>query len=408
MSLSSFFFRRKPAAGTELAPGDPRPTAEHAQPSVRPSARPAPPDPPHEIGQARHGAEPASPPARPDSLDFTDVDLASDHVDAVDVQVIDRSENLPPLIEQVALLHADGDTVRALDILERECSRDGLGPIAAAAWTLRFELYQLLGREKEFELRALEFAGRFERSPPQWRQPSARTRSGSSVPTLALSGFVGAKDFGDFERSLRSAGQAGTLTLDLSGLTGVEPEVATRLTLTLEEYRRRACVVQLVAADGFLASVEPELDRQPGEIWLLMLAMLQLLGERTRFDELAIRYAVTFERSPPSWWEPRPAVAAPQDEAVDTKLVLAGELLGGMRNFRERWAEAISRTDHLDIDCAELKRIDQQAAAQLLPLLIEGLAKGKSFRLYNVSQLVGAALTATGISQLVDISYQKP
>lgn len=407
MSLSSFIFRRKPAAAPGLASGTSKPAAEPTLPHGQPNAYPKSPlEPQTEVEQARPGAKLDAPFARPDSLDFTDIDLAADHVNDADVQVIDRSATLPPLIEQVALLHADGDTERALDILERECSRGDLGPIAETAWALRFEIYQLLGREKEFELRALEYAGRFERSPPPWRQPSVKARSATRAPTLTLSGFVGVGDFENLEQSLRTASPSSTLLLDLSELTGIEPEVAARLTQALERCRRRACVVQLAAADRFLASVESEIDTQPSEIWLFMLAILQRIGERTRFDELAIRYAVTFERSPPSW-EPPFAAATSLDKAEDAKLVLSGELLGDKRDFRERWTDALARTDHLDIDCAELTRIDQQATTRLLPLLVEGLAKGKSFRFFNVSQLIGAALTATGISQIVDISYQK-
>ncbi|HEY6720017.1 MAG TPA: hypothetical protein VI363_00115, partial [Burkholderiales bacterium] len=126
-------------------------------PQIAPAA--APPD-PSLTGQLRHSE------AAPDTTNKPSTAASETPRDAV--TNVAPAESVPPIIEETAILFANGQSEQALSALSRSVREEDLGAAALQAWLMLFDLYQYLGSREEFEALALEFVVKFERSPPAW------------------------------------------------------------------------------------------------------------------------------------------------------------------------------------------------------------------------------------------------
>ena len=76
---------------------------------------------------------------------------------------------LPAALREAATLYAAGQELDAMRRLEAAIKgNEDLGDASVGAWGCLFELLQALGRRPAFDALALNFARRFEKSPPTW------------------------------------------------------------------------------------------------------------------------------------------------------------------------------------------------------------------------------------------------
>jgi len=131
------------------------------EPPAKPAARkPAPAAP---AAPARPSApSPAEPPPKEEELgdlDFTSPDAIQvqeeDHTGQVELR--ESSASMHPVVEEAAILFANGQDEAALATLEGAADAGTLGAEAEQVWAMRFDLYQLLGRREAFEKHALEY-----------------------------------------------------------------------------------------------------------------------------------------------------------------------------------------------------------------------------------------------------------
>ena len=133
-------------------------------------------------GSARPATRPAAVPAAAKqrdeltTLDFTQPGEIPKRSPAR-IEVQETFHQIPAAIEQAAVLFSAEQPDAACAPLEGAIRADDLGAHAWRAWGMLFELYQLLGRQAEFEQLAIEFAARFETSPPAWTARSPRSRA---------------------------------------------------------------------------------------------------------------------------------------------------------------------------------------------------------------------------------------
>jgi ABC-type transporter Mla MlaB component len=210
----------------------------------------------------------------------------------------------PTAFERAAQLRADGNFEEACRLLEGAVE-SGVGE--ASAWEQLLDLYQAMGRREAFEACALEFARRFEKSPPPWRGTGApavpaAAGAGKSV-SVSLSGTLNARVQGPLQQVLRVCTR-NPVRLDLSRIADADDQGCALLLDALGTCRRCTRVCPLAGAAHFAEVLAARV--QPGEranehIWLLLLEMYQRLGREAEFEEAALNYAITFELSPPSW-----------------------------------------------------------------------------------------------------------
>lgn len=314
-----------------------------------------------------------------------------------------------PLVEEVAILYANGDTATARLLLADAVAAHAPGSADRTAWWMLFDLHHASGDQQAFDDLAIDYLGTFETSPPSWR-PAIADAPGGVVPTAALSGVLDGASAAQIGRIGAAAegvdGRAPMLRLDFSRVAAVEPEGCALLHDALRSVQRDRELV-LAGAEELLAQVAALLDvgrRDGGPApWLLRLELLRLLDREKDFDEAAMDYCITFEVSPPSFTPPGRVAHAPKEAsapAIDRYLlpaVVAGETAGlaaGLRAYAEHRPALV-------LDCSRLLRIEPGAAGQLLAALQDLAGNGRRVELRELNHLVAALLRLLGYGSVV-------
>nr|WP_305089226.1 hypothetical protein [Massilia sp. YIM B04103] len=369
-----------------------------------------------------------------------------------------------PVVEEVALLYANGQAELAAELLAA-AARDQRD---RTVWWMLFDLYQILGRQDAFDSLSIDYASTFETSPPPWNPPaapdSAAPPPAGLVPTVALHGMLDAGCTAQLARlyaapagpvhaaapangamgaaamagggtgqaampalaadaaqananagggpRTAAAGPAGPLRLDCSRVRGVTPEgcalllAALRAVQAAERELTVAGAAELARQVGAILAVG---RRDEGEApWLLHLELLRLQNREKDFEESSMDYCVTFEVSPPPFTPPQRVALAPEQPlaaAAADRFVLPYLLEGDASAVIEAILAYAEQYPALVFDCARLARIDYGAAQQLLSAL-QGLGERRiEFR--DLNHLAAALLRLLGAGASVRLFPHK-
>lgn len=336
--------------------------------------------------------------------------------------------DIPAPIEEGAVLFANGQADEALQRMKAALEQDALGAWKLQAWLMIFDLLQHLGRHAEFDELALEFAVRFERSPPLWVDPPPKapaTAGTRGAANMALSGTLGSQSASAFQQLEKSAEKQTRLKLDFSRLQGVEPEGAKLLLATLRHLRAAKKEVVLAGEAQLVKALRDSAKAGDASVdqavWLLLLDVYQQLGQMTEFEEAAVDYAVTYEVSPPSY---DPAAvkkrlstgttqtmetlsAAPEDPDDDGAFRIAGDVAGQHDGLFADLAAYAAGANPVTIDMKRTRRIDFVNAGRLLNVLEKLKAEGKPIVLRGVGEMIVALFAVMGISKVARIIPRK-
>lgn len=331
----------------------------------------------------------------------------------VEVQELASGSGIGAAYEEAAVLYANGSTEEAEAVLnavlDAQAVRAGEG-----LWMMLLDLYRLTGQRQRFEVRVLDYATRFERSPPPWSDLSSAVEKGPrsrAAPLVNLSGNLSGQAASQFEQIAVIGKKSGAIRIDLGRLRSLDAAGCTLFRGALRELVAERAKISLLnggqLAEMLAGQVRPG-QAESRDMWLLLLELLQHLGDQERFENLAIDYAITFEESPPSW-EPRTeqlAVAsASQDVAVDLEAAtnefsLDGELTSASVDKIRKLAQHAAPLQRIEVDCAQLRRIDFVSAGTLFNILATLQAQGKQVMLRNVNAMVAALLRVMGVDQV--------
>jgi ABC-type transporter Mla MlaB component len=332
---------------------------------------------------------------------------------------------LEPLLEQAARAFAAGKAAETRQLLETAV-QSGQANEAEAVWWLLFDVYRALGVQEGFDKLALEFAQRFEKSPPAWSlQPTAvEPMPGSGDAgraSVALTGKLNSRCAPQFSKLVSVASTRSMLRLDVSKIQEADAGGCQLLLDTILALKKTPCELVLGDAEhlaGMLKGKLQMMQRTNESMWLLLLELYQWLGLKDSFEEQAVGYAVTFEVSPPSWVElqRKAAVVMPAhefseisvDEERSTVLSLEGELLqADVSRFAaigDSLAEGLPE-DEIIVDLARLQRIDEASAMALRQALAD-VSQATSataicrIRLTGCNHLVATLLEMAGVAEL--------
>jgi anti-anti-sigma regulatory factor len=125
------------------------------------------------------------------------------------------------------------------------------------------------------------------------------------------------------------------------------------------------------------------------QVWLMLFDLLQHLGKRNEFEELALEFVVKFERSPPVWVEAPPkAPATAGARGAAANVVLTGTLGAQSANAFEQLKRAAEKQTRLKLDFAKLQGVEPEGAKLLHDTLKHLRAAKKDVVLAGESQLV--------------------
>lgn len=368
---------------------------------------------------------PAKPPEREEapSLDFTQPgEMPKRSLGRIEVN--EASHQIPVAIEQAAVLFSAEQTDAACAPLEAAIHAEDLGQHVRRAWGMLFELYQLLGRRTEFDQLSIEFAARFETSPPTWagagETTSARRPGGAA--TVALATLNADKVQEAIGQLFKQAEKTSTVRLSLSKVVGVDEDGCALLNEALRQLKRNGKECVLVGADKtvtLLAGKAVAGVRENEQAWLLLLELLQQMGDQETFDEVAVNYAITFEVSPPSWRpgqgiaatavavDGEPDLATTADEVAPGAYTLEGDIVSGMDDAFAAIGEGASAGHDVSVDVRRVRRMDFVAAANLMNLATRLAAGGTRIRLVGASHLLAALWEVIGLDRVAAIELRK-
>ncbi len=235
--------------------------------------------------------------------------------DAAGAMAIDvNGPALPAILEEAAILYSNGQAQPAALVLRQSLDDPELAGYQPLAWLMLLDLHQCLGDRVGFEALALQYAARFESSPPGWSESlspagaAARSapRAAETAPSsrsLALSGAIDAS-IAEPVRRFAENGE-GEASLDCSQAASLDAAGAQALLGLLAGVERAGTGLTVFGADRLFALARAAIEpgrRDPSEAcWMLALQALRLLQLQQAFDDLGIEYCVTYEVSPPSW-----------------------------------------------------------------------------------------------------------
>lgn len=337
------------------------------------------------------------------------------------IEVAQANPGLCTVLENAALMYASGQAAAARKLLDDGIANDEDTRLSPLAWLAMFDLLQRANDRAAFDQLALQYVVQFERSAPGWEERASQsTRTLLSKPTaggyVAVAGNLSAEVASPLEGLRRAVDKrVAQARVDLSQVTGFDDAGARELADLLARARKQKLALSLLRSEKLRAAVESAVARgkDGGEdAWLLSLELMQWLHQQAAFEDRAVDFAVTFERSPPSWEpppEPAPTGTAAPAATEDAKasephgrdvqtLAWKGVMTGQSARQLLALADFATTRSQMAIDMSDLERMDFVCAGALLNTINRIEAHRKSVQIVGASPIVRALLLLIGIS----------
>jgi anti-anti-sigma regulatory factor len=331
-----------------------------------------------------------------------------------DILVAEANPGLCAVLENAALLYANGQLQPAREVLERGIVDDDDAKMSPLAWLALFDLLHRADDRAAFDQLALQYVVAFERSAPAWEEGGSRLRPGTRPVAGGYVGFTGkltASHAAQISNLLAATKRQPQVRMDLGSLTGADDAGAKLLADALAQLRQRQYSLLLQHPEKIRRALDQSVKqgRSAGEgYWILLLELMQWQNDHKTFEDCAIEFAIAFEVSPPSW-EPPLAVTMPAAQEVDQRdtaevpenaetLVWSGTMTGSSDSQLAKFALFREKRNVLPIDMTAVDRIDFVCAGALLNGISRAESQRKSVQIVGATPIVRALLLLIGIS----------
>jgi ABC-type transporter Mla MlaB component len=324
--------------------------------------------------------------------------------------VVEETSGAPQSpVDEAAILYASGQAEMAERML-----KDILGTGDRRAWHMLFDLYAIQDREKDFDQLALDYAMRFESSPPVWSKMGETGASDSQQAQAArveLPGLLDKSAAAILRDGIAAAGNA-VVRIDFSRIEMVDEAGAGECAQTLGAARKTRHKLQVSGVDRLIALLQ-DLTRATHSRavhWLLLLELYQTLGQQEHFEDLAVDYAVRFEVSPPSWTAVQAAEVVQEARAApaDDALRLAGEITPSNDSALQQFGSYAASHAEVLVDLSRVTRVDYGSVSQFISVLMQCLGSGKPITLRGHNALIHELFRVMGIDQLAQLIPHHP
>jgi ABC-type transporter Mla MlaB component len=333
-----------------------------------------------------------------------------------------QSESVP-LLEEAAILFASGQKNAAEQMLLTTIVQDELGTALQSAWYMLFDIYQIDHNQDAFDQLSIEYANKFETSPPTWDSAAvharvlADTAHDDSTPSLIFPSFLDGNIIKILEKLQQLSKQTQSLRLDFARVKKVDPVGCGLLLRILKNLKKSKHELILVGAQNLTEKIHLILEvgrRDETEApWLLLLELLQFLHFEKLFEEVSIDYCVTFEVSPPSFEIPQNQVGATWpaftlEEEPSNRFMMPVVIEGRTDGLINQIAEYAKLHRIVLLDCSHLERVEFGASAQLLSGLVPLAGKkDTTIEFHEVNYLVLSLFNAMGLKNVAAIFPRK-
>ena len=353
-------------------------------------------------------------------------------------------------LEEAAIRFANGDDEGAeaglLDILGPGGSRQD----HPESWLTLFDLYRASEQQDKFELAAIQFVERFNRSAPQWFSMPAmvkmlnpqrvKTGNGPTSDWICPS-TVGIQTVATLKAALANAPMP--WCLDWTHLKSIEASAVEPLYQVFTTWATQPVQLRFIGdvqLEKVLQSATPSNNRSTAQdCWQLRMQALRVTHRPDDFELAALDFCVTYEVSPPAWesalcqYKPLDLtgntlgsdtiigevsrdfassrmILAGGDSSLDAQLsvmppnnVLSVELSGTIQGdaiaVLDKLGHKLHGADIMLISCTKLIRVDFSAAGTLLNWVSARQAENRTVQFSDVNRLVAAFFNVIGISE---------
>jgi anti-anti-sigma regulatory factor len=359
-------------------------------------------------------------------LDHSTSIVLGDTSGALNIDV--SGTTLPPMIEEAAILFANGQTKEAVESLKHAIGSGELENQVQTAWVMLLDVYQSTGQRADFENTALDYAARFEASPPAWLEEAnpeqkPEAKKSALAASVIFPAALDAEVSKQIEQLQRGSATKRELQLDFGNAKTATAEGAELIYKIFMAFKKSQREITIAHADrlfeALMSSVEAGRRDSSEAGWLLALEALRLMNQQQRFDDVSIDYCVTYEVSPPPW-EPMPAwikqsqgtteaklEAAPKSGAEGNSFAVRGDLVGAIASELAELRAYSQSAASVVIDCRELRRVDFTAAGELLNVVATLRANGKQVLFVEPNWMVLALMVVMGLHDLAEIRRRK-
>ncbi|PUA18392.1 hypothetical protein C7W93_20505 [Glaciimonas sp. PCH181] len=329
----------------------------------------------------------------------------------------------PAVVEEAAVLFANSQSDLAEQVLLQAIAENDLGNVV---WWMLLDLYRISGKQTQFDDLSLDFAHKFETSPPTWDKQltlspnSELAQKTSPITAIAFSGKLDGNIIKQIERAQKLSLTHATLRLEFTRITSVDSIGCGLLLRMLKKLQKAGLDLILVGSNELGDSIRAILcvgrRDETTAPWLLLLEILHLLNNQQAFEDVSIDYSITFEVSPPPFISPVTKVTTANDgdagsvgpmlknqQQLRMPILIEGridDLLLQIKTHAHEHNPAL-------IDCSRLVRVDFNAAGQLANGLLPLTAQGRKIAFYEVNHLVAALFKVMGLHDIVSINTRK-
>ena len=346
------------------------------------------------------------------------------HHTEIPLTALSYSESVP-VLEEAAILFASGQYQVAEQMLSAAVHHQNLGSATEIGWQMLFDFYRITNNQYQFESLSLDYANKFETSPPLWpeNQPQQAANDAhdaqSATPSIIFPAILDAGIVKVLEKLQISSSKSRSLRLDFSRVKAVDPIGCGLLLRSLKNLKKTGHELMLAGAQDLADKIKAILQvgrRDETEApWLLLLEILQLLHFERAFEEASMDYCITFEVSPPSFEASKvkitnafPELIMPEDEEPSDRFLMPEVIEGKMDGLLKKIGEQAKLAPPLILDCSKLERVEFSASAELLNGIAPIAGKpGMSIEFIEVNYLVMMLFNAMGLKNVASISLRK-
>ena len=357
-------------------------------------------------------------------------------------------------LEEAAIRFANGDEAGAEAGLLEILDSDGSRTQHIETWLTLFDLYRATAQQDKFEVAAISFVERFNRSAPQWfsmpdmvkmlSQPSGQAGHGPAADWICPS-VVGMQSVAALKAALLKA--ATPWRLDWSNLKTIEEAAVEPLCRIFSAWAAQPVQLRFIGdvqLQKVLRDSTPSGDRARAQsCWQLRMEALRVTNQLDDFELAALDFCVTYEVSPPSWENarcqykplddqggtlgaatiigdvyrdsvPSTSMVMDGDSLLDSRMSqmsqmsqfsnqlaveLSGQIQGDAIAVFDKLGAKLNGADVMLISCAKLIRVDFSAAGTLLNWVSARQAENREVQFSEVNRLVAAFFNVIGITE---------
>lgn len=339
---------------------------------------------------------------------------------------LDKSKTV---LEQAAIFFANGDDKKTIKTLIDHLNATK-GQAEERAWYMLLDAYQITGQQEFFEKLAGFFSNRFDTSPPAWI-PNAFSQDSSSNNTMgrnaiSIDGSPAMIHYDKIKDFLTISKEAGNSRIDLSRMKISEDdddilEGIEKIYTVLNKTRALRIPVQLMGDAHLIEKLytliveleaEPEVEHQI--IWSLLLEILQWRGEEEKFEDVAIRYAMAYEESPPSYSNKDIVMPDIVEHVEDKFLSDEGKIIPdnvidirNVEKLNKQIEEILKTQNEVIVDFTNVIRMDYYASGSLAGFLGKAGVDKQKIVIEGATELVILLSEITGAAEFLTFIPRK-